>query len=61
MKIHKMGGDYFAVCDDQGRTLAIVDMHLGRDNPSISFSNTISLWDVRGVMWQIEEYMKNPW
>lgn len=61
MKINKMGSDYFAVTDDQGRTLAMVDLHIDRNNPFISFVNSISLWDARGVMWQVEEYLKNPW
>ena len=56
-----MGGDYLAVSDDQERTLAVVDLHLDRSNPSVSFVNPISLWEARSVMWQVEEYMKNPW
>lgn len=61
MKINKMDSDYFVVCDDLGNTLAVVNMHLNKENPSISFSTTISFWDVKDVIWQIEEYLKHPW
>ncbi len=56
-----MGSDYLAISNDQGDTLAVVDFSRGRDNPVISFARTISLWDVKGVLWQIEQYQKNPW
>ncbi len=54
-----MGCDYFAVVKDH-KTLAMVDCR-DKVNPTISFSPTISLWDLRGVVYQIEEYLKHPW
>ena len=60
MKVQKMGGDYLAVVNDQGTTLAVVDCR-DKVNPTISVSSTISLWDLRGVMYHIEEYLKHPW
>ena len=58
MKIIKMGIDYFGVCNDQGNVLAMVDKQFNKENPTISFSNIISLHEAKNIIKDIEDYLK---
>jgi hypothetical protein len=55
MNVHKIG-DYLKITKD-GKTLAIVDFR-NKNNPTISISSTITLWDLRGVVYHIEQHVQ---
>lgn len=54
-----MGENYLQITKGE-RSLAVVDF-TDKANPVISLSGGVLFYDLRDVVYKIEEYIKRPW